>query len=286
MKRQGKAWSLFVFSSANAIRKYEMRQLVELGVSWVWIGLESAQAGYSKLMGTDTVALTRELQAHGIRVQGSTIIGMDHHTPQNISQEIDYAVSHDADCHQFMLYTPVPGTPLHADMQAQGRMLDDVDLADIHGQFKFNFRHEHIERDDSKVWLDWAFQRDFDVNGPSLFRMMRTAFEGWKRYQDDSDARVRERFAAEAGKLRHGYGAALWAMEKYYRHSNSRVSERVSSLRQQIERELGGLSRAIDHVLGPILLWSARRDARAYPAGRALEPRTFVDRRNWASLRG
>ncbi len=61
-------------------------------------------------------------------------------------------------------------------------MLEGVDLADIHGQFKFNFKHEHIERDDSKVWLDWAFQHDFDTNGPSLFRMMRTMFEGWKRY--------------------------------------------------------------------------------------------------------
>ena len=46
MKRQGNAWSMFVFSSANAIRKYEMRQLVELGVSWVWMGFESAHAGY------------------------------------------------------------------------------------------------------------------------------------------------------------------------------------------------------------------------------------------------
>ena len=44
MKRQGKSWSLFVFSSANAIRKYEMRQLVELGVSWVWMGFESARS--------------------------------------------------------------------------------------------------------------------------------------------------------------------------------------------------------------------------------------------------
>ena len=33
MKQHGKAWSLFVFSSANAIRKYDMRQLVELGVT-------------------------------------------------------------------------------------------------------------------------------------------------------------------------------------------------------------------------------------------------------------
>ena len=281
MKRHGKVWSMFVFSSANAIKKYEMRQLVELGVSWVWMGFESAEAGYAKLESADTVALTRELQSHGIRVQGSTIIGMEHHTPDNMRQEIAHAVAHDADCHQFMLYTPLPGTPLHAEMEAQGRMLEGVDLADIHGQHKFNFKHEHIERDDSKVWLDEAFQHDFDVNGPSLFRMMRTTFEGWKRYGADDDARVRARFAGEAAKLKQGYGAALWAMEKYLEASNKRVSEHIGDLRRQIERELGGLSRIIDRVAGTVLLWSARRDAAAYPAGRPLEPETFVDRRHW-----
>ena len=282
MKRHGKAWSLYVFSSANAIRKYEMRQLVELGVSWVWMGLESAEAAYSKLHGADTIGLTRELQSHGVRVQASTIIGLEHHTPGNMRDEIAHAVAHDADCHQFMLYTPVPGTPLHTEMTTQGRMLDEVDLADIHGQYKFNFKHEHIERDDSKSWLDWAFEHDFEVNGPSLFRMMRTTFEGWKRYGEDSDARVRARFTGEAAKLKQGYGAALWAMEKYLSKSNGSVSGRIGQLRRQIERELGGLSRLIDHAIGPVLLWTARREARAHPAGRALEPRTFVDRRNWA----
>jgi hypothetical protein len=258
-----------------------MRQLVELGVSWVWMGFESAEASYAKLDGTDTIALTRELQSHGVRVQGSTIIGLEHHTPENMRREIAHAVAHGADCHQFMLYTPLPGTPLHAEMQAQGRMLEGVDLADIHGQYKFNFTHEHIGREDSKVWLDWAFQHDFEVNGPSLFRMMRTTFEGWKRYGADQDARVRARFAGEATKLKQGYGGALWAMEKYLATSNGRVSQRIADLRRQIERNLGGLSHIIDHVVGRVLLWSARRDAAAYPAGRPMEPKTFVDRRHW-----
>jgi hypothetical protein len=181
-----------------------------------------------------------------------------------------------------MLYTPVPGTPLHADMESQGRMLNEVDLADIHGQYKFNFRHEHIERDDSKSWLDWAFQRDYEANGPSLLRMMRTIFEGWKRYGQDGDARVRERFRAEASKLREGYGAALWAMERYLRDSNAPISARARELRREIERELGGLSWAIDRLIGPVLLWSARREASLFPAGRPLEPQTFVERRNWS----
>ena len=40
-------------------------------------------------------------------------------------------------------------------------------------------------------------------------------YEGWKRYRDDSDPRVRARVEADARKLRQGYGATLWAMERY-----------------------------------------------------------------------
>jgi radical SAM superfamily enzyme YgiQ (UPF0313 family) len=281
MKQHGKAWSLFVFSSANAIRKYEMRQLVELGVSWVWMGFESARAQYMKLHNADTIALTRELQSHGIRVQGSTIVGMEDHTPENMRAEIDHAVAHGADCHQFMLYTPMPGTPLYDQMKSQGRILDEVELADIHGQYKFNFRHDSIARDDSKRWLDFAFAHDYEINGPSLYRMMRTMLDGWKRHRDDADARVRARVAHEASKLRGGYGAALWAMERYLRDSNGGVSERIRALRREIEREFGGLSTVVDRLIGPVLLWSSRREAAAYPVGRPLEPPTFVERRNW-----
>src|SRR5581483_6089222 len=173
MKAAGKSWELAVFSSANAIRKYSMQELVALGVSWSWMGLESPNATYSKLQGSDTVQLTRELREHGIRVQGSTIIGLEHHTPGNIAEEIDHAVAHQADFHQFMLYTPVPGTPLYQEMKEQGRMLD-IDPADIHGQFKFNFLHSAISRDDSKRFLDWAFWRDFERNGPSVYRISQT----------------------------------------------------------------------------------------------------------------
>jgi hypothetical protein len=253
-----------------------------MGVTWVWMGFESAGSAYKKLEGADTMTLTRDLQAHGIRVQGSTIIGLEHHTPGNLREEIEHAVAHDADCHQFMLYTPVPGTPLHAEMETQGRMLPMVDLADIHGQYKFNFTHEHIARDESKAWLDWAFRRDFEANGPSLYRMMRTMFTGWKRYGADRDARVRERVAADAAKLRVGYSAALWAMERYLRPSNADASRRVGDLRQTIERELGGLSRVVNRTVGPLLLWASRREARLWPDGRPLEPRMFVERRNWS----
>jgi len=281
MKARGKAWSLYVFSSANALSKYSMRELVELGVSWVWMGLEAPHSAYSKLKGADTLAMTRELRAHGIGVLGSTIVGLEHHTPENIAGEIEHAVSHDTDFHQFMLYTPVPGTPLYSEMADQGRLLPDVDLADIHGQDHFNFEHAAIAREQSKTLLDWAFRRDFERNGPSLFRLARTRMEGWRRYHNDPDPRVRTRARQERRELKAGYGAALFAMEKYLRKSNQDISEKIRELRRDMERELGSLTRWVDYVVGPVLLWAARRDARKFPRGRRLEPVTFLERRNW-----
>ena len=278
MKRDGKAWALYVFSSANAIRKYDIRQLQELGIEWIWLGLESPHSSYQKLNGTDTLALTRELQAHGICVLGSTIIGLEHHTPDNIDGEIAHAVAHDAVFHQFMLYTPMPGTPLHREVTAEGKLLADVDLADTHGQYKFNFKHPHITRDQSKTFLDRAFRQDFLSNGPSLYRLTRAMFERWKLYAADADPRIRARLAEERGQLVGSYGAALWAMEHYLRDSQHAISGRIRELRLQMERDLGGMSRVVNNALGPLLLFTARRESMKFPAGRSIEPRTFVDR--------
>jgi radical SAM superfamily enzyme YgiQ (UPF0313 family) len=283
MKQAGKSWELSIFASANAIRKYTMLELVELGVSWVWMGLESPKASYSKLQGEEVGELTRELRKHGIRVQGSTIIGLEHHTPDNILGEIESAVAYQTDFHQFMLYTPVPGTPLYKEMAEQGRLLTDIDPADIHGQFKFNFRHAAISREDSKKFLDWAFWRDFESNGPSLYRMCQTMLLGWQRYKDYPDPRVRERFTREMKKLSSAYNAALWAMEKEFKKVNRGVSDRIHKLRREVEQEFPVVARLTAASLGPVLLWSTRREDRRLAKGRTYEPPTFLERRNWVS---
>jgi radical SAM superfamily enzyme YgiQ (UPF0313 family) len=281
MKAKGKAWAFYVFSSANAIRKYSIRELVELGISWIWMGLESPRSAYVKLKDTDTLKLTRELRDHGIKLLGSTIVGLEHHTPENIKAEIEHAVAHETDFHQFMLYTPVPGTPLYQEMSEQGRMLDHVDLADIHGQHKFNFRHAAISGDQSKAFLDWAFLRDFERNGPSLYRICRTTLAGWKRYKEYPDARVRRRFEWEVRSVRSAYSGLLWAMERRLRRTNETVSDQVRSLRKELGREFGFVSRAAARLLGPVLLWTSLREEKRLANGFTYEPETIIERRNW-----
>ena len=282
MQAHRKSWELYVFSSANAIRKYAAEELVELGISWVWMGLESPRSGYDKLAGADTVELTHKLRAHGIKVLGSTIIGMEHHTPANIAEEIEHAVAHETDFHQFMLYTPLPGTALYKQMEQDGRLHDDTDLADIHGQYKFNFEHGAISRDDSKRLLDWAFQRDFERNGPSLYRICRSTLEGWRRYHSHPDLRVRKRLTREMRSLGTAYSGMLWAMERYLKKTNETVSREIRALRMEIAAESGVVARMGAAALGPLLWWTARREQKRLARGVTYEPRMFVERKNWA----
>jgi hypothetical protein len=209
-------------------------------------------------------------------------VGLEHHTPENISDEIEYAISQETDFHQFMLYTPVPGTPLYAEMEKQGRLLPGVELADIHGQDKFNFRHEAISRDDSKRFLDSAFRRDFERNGPSLYRICRTTLDGWRRYSCDSDPRIRARFEWEVRSLKGVHGALLWAMEKRLRQINPAVSARVHALREEIAKEFGFASKAWTKLLGPFLLWTSRREEKRLARGVTYEPETIIERHHWA----
>jgi hypothetical protein len=282
MKEGGKSWELYVFSSANAIRKYTMEELIELGISWVWMGLESPKSGYAKLSGQDTMSLVHELRSNGIRVLGSSIVGMEHQTPENIGAEIEYACSHETDFHQFMLYTPLPGTPLHAQMEAEGRLIPGSELADVHGQYKFNWNHPFISRDDSKKFLDFAFMRDFEMNGPSLYRICKTTLEGLKRYRLHPDLRVRERFEREAKALRTQYSALLWAMEHHLRLSNDSVAAKIAELRHEIRSECGSVrSASFASIFGPVMLWLTRREEKRLAKGITYEPQTFVERKNW-----
>jgi hypothetical protein len=284
MKRHNKAYSLYVFSSANALRKYSMEELVGLGVSWLWMGLEGEGSQYSKLNGTSTISLVKELQSHGIRVLGSTIIGLENHTPENIDQAIDYAVSHDTDFHQFMLYTPIPGTPLFEEHKSAGTLDPEVGLADFHGQYQFNFHHPAISRELSGEFLLRAFRKDFELNGPSLLRMTRTLLQGWKRYRNHPDSRIQDRFRREVRHFSITFGGAVWAMERYFRDRNHILARKIRGVRDEIHAEFRLKSRVLGAVAGGFLrfrIWSEERRLRR---GWTYEPPTFVERRNWGSV--
>ena len=136
-------------------------------------------------------------------------------------------------------------------------------------------------RDDSKKFLDWAFRRDFEHNGPSIYRISRTTFNLWRQYHNHPDSRVRDRIEWEVTSLKSAYAAALWAMERKMRAVNEVISSGVRQLRKEIEHEFGLKSRLASSVLGPLLWWTSNREEKRLDRGVTYEPPTFVERRNW-----
>ena len=278
MKEHNKSWSLYVFSSANILRKYTVEQLVGLGISWVWLGLEGKGSKYPKLAGTDSNEMVKNLQSHGIHVLGSSIIGLEEHTPENINEVIDDAVGHGSDFHQFMLYTPIPGTPLYAEHEANStlRSFIDVPVADTHGQLLFNYQHPHIKNGEEGKYLLRAFERDFEVNGPSVVRIVRTTLEGWKRYKNNPDPRIRARFALEASNLPVRYAGVLWAARHRYRDDSHR-KDLIGGILDDLHAEFGWKSRLAAPIAGRYLYRMLRREERRLESGWTYEPPTYYE---------
>lgn len=276
MRAGEKSWALSVFSSASALRSYTLDELVGLGVSWVWMGLEGEEAAYAKLRGVDTRALVRSLQAHGVRVLGSTIVGLPEHTPDSIDRAIDHAVAHDTEFHQFMLYTPVPGTPLHAAHARAGTLLPEACDADVHGQLRFNFRHPHIRDGQETEMLERAFRRDLEVNGPSLTRLVRTMLQGWLRHRHDPDRRVRRRYEWECRNLATTCSGVVWAARHAFR-GNAGVRSRLDALQRDLAEAFGWRARLQAPLVGSALTATRWMEERRLGRRWTCEPPTFYE---------
>jgi radical SAM superfamily enzyme YgiQ (UPF0313 family) len=284
MEQHGKSWALFVFSSARVLQSFSLEQLVGLGISWVWMGLEGEESTYQKLKHVDTKSLVRLLQSHGIRVLGSSIVGLENHTPETIDRIVDYAVSHATDFHQFMLYTPIPGTPLYEQHRRDGTLLPEEEFppADTHGQYRFNYRHRHIRDGLEERYLLDAFRRDFEVNGPSLARLIRTFLNGWKRYRGHPNRRIRHRFAREVRPLRTTYAGAVWAMKKWYRHDD-RMAKKMDSLLRELYATFGTITRISAPVIGRYVYITLKREDKRLARGWTYEPDSYYEK-NEAAL--
>jgi hypothetical protein len=274
-----KSWAIYVFSSARVLQSYTIDQLMRLGVSWVWMGLEGNESAYDKLRGVDTRALVELLQSHGIRVLGSSIIGLEGHRPENMDDVIDFAVSHATVFHQFMLYTPIPGTPLYERHRREGSLIPEAEfpLADAHGQYRFNYRHPHIKDGREEEYLLEAFRRDFRVNGPSLLRMIRVILNGWRMHGDDPRECVRNRIAWEVFPLRTTYAGAVWAMGKWFRNDPI-MKERAKKLLADVYAAFGWKTRIVAPLFGLVALFSLKREEERLAGGWCYEPDSFCEK--------
>ena len=113
----------------------------------------------------------------------------------------------------------------------------EYDLSDIHGQSILNYRHPALNDQQTAEFMLRAFNRDFEVNGPSTVRIVRTTLAGWRRHKHHPDPRVRDRYAWEVRELATTFSAVVGAAKLYYR-DNPKMHAKMSALLAGVARRV------------------------------------------------
>ena len=180
MEENQRHFNFAVFSSAETITKFGVQNLARMGVFFLWVGAESKRETYEKNKGIDLGALVAELRDHGVAVLVSGILFLEHHTPENIQQDIDFLIGLEGVFTQFMMFTPLPGTKLYKQYKEAGAIDFNLPFEEWHGQHRLNFRHAAFAPEQATHILDDAFQQEFDRLSSSAYRMTETYLRGYE----------------------------------------------------------------------------------------------------------
>ena len=181
---QDKAWEKQLF-----------REMIPLKKKWCCHPIENddevldlaAQAGawfvYQAIFDTSDFIRDRvkRYRDFGIGVEGSILLGLDHHTEDYIRRLIDFLLEIELDLAEFTVLTPFPHTPAFAELQAAGRILsynwDDYTCD------KVVFQPKHMTPERLQELCDEAWEI-FYREKPQPYRM----FELFKRVIDKEKA--------------------------------------------------------------------------------------------------
>ncbi len=123
----------------DVARDSELLGLMRQSGCWlVHLGLESVNQAtlddYKKSQSVaDITRAIKTLHEHGIRSHGMFVLGADSDGPEVVQDTVTFALEHEIDTVMLNILTPLPGTPLFDQLDAEGRIFDkDWSLYDAH----------------------------------------------------------------------------------------------------------------------------------------------------------
>ncbi|MDI6889956.1 MAG: radical SAM protein [Thermodesulfovibrionales bacterium] len=105
-----------------------LRLMADSGCDTLHIGFESVSQktlqAYNKGQDIDEIVhCIKIVRDHGIEIHGMFVLGADTDTIDTIKETADFSVKLGIDTIQFLILTPLPGTPLFYEMKESGRLL-------------------------------------------------------------------------------------------------------------------------------------------------------------------
>ncbi len=132
-----RSWGAQVRAEA-AFDEELMNLMSKSGCTIVYIGFESVNPetlkGYNKQQTVEEIREAINLfHKRGIRIHGMFVLGGEADTAETIRETAEFAVDARIDTVQFMILTPMPGTPFFEQLEQEGRILSyDWSLYDGH----------------------------------------------------------------------------------------------------------------------------------------------------------
>ena len=156
-----------------------VREMALAGCTGVFVGFESLNddnvrdAGKKSPSADDYARRVRIFHDNGIQVNGSFVLGLDHDHGDVFQRTAQWVEDNRLECATFHILTPYPGTPLFAQMKAEGRLLHEdwsrYDTAHV------VFRPKHMTPDELFEGYSWLYRRLF-----SHASIWRRRPEDWK----------------------------------------------------------------------------------------------------------
>jgi hypothetical protein len=176
-----------------------------------------------------------------------------------------------------MLLTGLPTTGLYLELKEADLLRWDLPFEEWHGQKYLNFRHSRLSGEEAEMWLQFAFDADYQRNGSSMVRLVETAVRGAETIREL--ARKDHVFQARYDQLLEElaeYRPLLPVMARFA--VNQRERERVRDLEKRFRQILGPRSWR-DIGMGMLAsVFAGGWSWRLRLVGDRIQPRTLVTR--------
>jgi radical SAM superfamily enzyme YgiQ (UPF0313 family) len=112
--------------------------MYKAGCRTVYVGVESINPAtlksYNKGQTVSDIEFgIKMFHKHKIRIHGMFVLGADTDTVETVRATTEFACRTGIETVQFLILTPLPGTPFHTDLLAQGRLgITDYSFYDAH----------------------------------------------------------------------------------------------------------------------------------------------------------
>ncbi len=228
------------FSSIKSLSQYEPKELAELGVATIWIGVESLFTELEKRKGKDIREVFSSLQEYGISITGSFIIGWDEQNPDNIQEDIDFFASLKPTFTQISTLMPIPGTALWTRLLKEDKILQMDNIKwnnmNLYGPPTF-YKHKNFESQEIMDRVEDTYKLVYEETGPSLMKVLNIHLNGYKNFKNETT-----KYGQDRAYYHKEYCNKLFPLTPVFREyapQNEKIKAKIDEIEATYTEEFG-----------------------------------------------